>query len=156
MPMKLPYKEGTWFVIPLRNGGFATGVVARSTPRGGGILGYFYGPRRSIVPKVSEVIGQKPSDAIVARIFGDLELIRGNWPILGQSQHWNREDWPMPVFVRREPFTNRIFKVYRSDKNPNHVEKEELVSSEAEVFGLQSDSLSGAGAVEIILTKLLA
>jgi hypothetical protein len=154
MPMKMRYTEGTWFAVPLRNGGFANGVVARS--KKGAVLGYLFGPERNAIPELSEVIHQRPSNAIAARVFGDLELVRGNWPIIGQSQLWKREDWPMPIFVRREPFTSRIFKVYRSDTNPNHVEKEELVSSEEEVLGLQTDSLSGAGAIEKILTKLLS
>lgn len=156
MSIKLPYKEGTWFAVPLRNGGFATGIVARFISKKGGLLGYFYGPRRMTVPKLYEVINQAPSDAVIARIFGDLELIRGNWPILGQSELWKREEWPMPVFVRREPFTNRILKIYYSDSNPKRLIKEEVVASEAEVLGLQPDGTSGAGAIEIILTKLLA
>jgi hypothetical protein len=43
--MKLPYSEGSVFVVPLRKGGCARGVIARASRRGRVILGYFFGPR---------------------------------------------------------------------------------------------------------------
>ena len=43
--MKLPYSEGSVFLVPLRNGGYARGVVARATGEGKGLFGYFFGPR---------------------------------------------------------------------------------------------------------------
>jgi hypothetical protein len=41
--MKLPYSEGSVFLVPLRKGGYARGVVARASPKGKGLLGYFFG-----------------------------------------------------------------------------------------------------------------
>jgi hypothetical protein len=52
------YNEGDWFAVPLREGGFAIGVIARVMPRKEGVvLGYFFGPRRNAVPTVEEAQG---------------------------------------------------------------------------------------------------
>jgi hypothetical protein len=31
---KLPHTEGTWFAVPLRDGGYGVGVVSRVAPKG--------------------------------------------------------------------------------------------------------------------------
>jgi hypothetical protein len=51
---KINYREGDWFAVPLRDGGYAVGLVARMDNRGG-VLGYFFGPRRDDVPSPSDV-----------------------------------------------------------------------------------------------------
>ena len=42
--MKLPYSEGSVFLVPLTDGGYARGVVARSGPKGKVLFGYILGP----------------------------------------------------------------------------------------------------------------
>lgn len=158
--MKLSYREGTWFAVPLRKGGFAVGIVARANKRGC-LLCYFYGPKRISAPTLAEVESLKPQDAIRKFLAGDLGLIEGNWPIIGESKLWNRTDWPMPIFIRREvPLliqgiisVPRAWRVYRSDTDPNKVVREEREGSDCTAF--EEDGLFGAGAVEIELTKLL-
>ncbi|EEF59410.1 immunity 26/phosphotriesterase HocA family protein [Pedosphaera parvula] len=151
--MKLPYKEGTWFAVPLRQGGFAIGVVARATAKGKVILGYFFGPRRMSVPTLEEVETLNPQNAIRKLQVGDLSLVKGEWPIIGLSKSWERADWPMPVFIRRDPLRPKAWLVYRSDTDPNVVIREEPAPNG--LTGLENDSLSGAGAAEIVLTRLL-
>src|SRR5262249_24112871 len=99
--MKLPYREGTVFLVPLRTGGYARGVVARSGPKGKVLFGYFFGPRLS-VPEVN-ALALDPSKAILRAMFGDLGLIKKEWPIVGWVDGWDRSRWPMPDFVRRDP-----------------------------------------------------
>lgn len=41
------YREGSRFAVPLRQGGYAVGLVARVNPRGV-LLGYFFGPRHDV------------------------------------------------------------------------------------------------------------
>lgn len=150
--MRLPYREGTWFSIPLRRGGLAVGVVARTTSKGKVILCYFFGPRRAAVPTSAELERLKPTDAVRVVLVGDLSLIRGTWPIIGQTTSWKRLDWPMPEFVRRNPLSHKAWRVYRSDTDPSFIEKEE---PEAYESPLESDALYGAGAAELLLTNLL-
>jgi hypothetical protein len=77
---RLPYREGTWFAVPLRTSGFAVGMVARATPTGKVILCYLFGPRRDRVPTLTEPGTLLPSDAVRVLRLGDLSLVRGKRP----------------------------------------------------------------------------
>jgi hypothetical protein len=79
MKKKLPYQNGTWFAVPLRNGGFGTVVVASHSPDGV-ILVYLFGPKRSQAARLADLEGLTKADAIKVSIAGDLGLIEGSWP----------------------------------------------------------------------------
>ena len=152
MKYKISYKEGTWFAVPLRNGGYGIGVVART--KKARILGYFFGPRREDVPKLEDISILKPDSAVLVVRVGDLGLVKGEWPIIGESPSWKRDDWLMPIFIRREPISFRNWRIFYSDTDPSHRIKEVRESSERS--DLQEDSLYGYGAAEIKLTKRLS
>jgi hypothetical protein len=150
--VKLPYSEGSIFLVPLKGGGYARGVVARASDQGKGILGYFFGPRIPLLDDVP-LTDLQPANAIKRILFGDLGLINGEWPIVGTVPNWNRSEWHMPDFVRRDPLgRRRPILVRHSDTDPMRVEQEFPIDNDS---GLETDSLSGYGAVEIKLTKLL-
>src|SRR5213592_3499242 len=48
-PRKLPYREGDVFAVPLQDGAYGIGVVARMD-REGAVLGYFFDRRYESVP----------------------------------------------------------------------------------------------------------
>jgi hypothetical protein len=73
---KVQYREGDWFAVPLRGGGFGLGLIARANP-GGVLLGYFFGPLRSEVPKLEDVASLRPGDAVLVRKFGHLGIVGG-------------------------------------------------------------------------------
>jgi len=149
----LPYTEGTLFFVPLRNGGYARGVVARASPEGKVLLGYFFGPQLPTT-EISDLGNLAPSKAILRLRFGDLGLINGEWPIEGRVPEWNRSEWPMPAFVRKDPLgKKKPIIVHYSDIDPSRVESEHPTNDDCE---LAPDSMSGYGSVEIKLTKLLA
>jgi hypothetical protein len=150
--MKLPYTEGTVFLVPLKNGGHARGVVARATAKGKVLLGYFFGP-----PVASNDVVQfddlKAANALLRARFGDLGLINGEWSIKGTVPNWNRSEWPMPDFVRRDPLSRlKPILVRYSDTDPMHVITEIPVEDD---IGLETDALSGYRAIEIKLNKLI-
>lgn len=152
---KLPYKEGDWFAVPLRNGGYALGLAARVT-RGGGILGYFFGPRRETVPTKEDIQGLTPEDAVLIRHFGDLGLLRGEWPMVAETKEWRREEWPQPAFGRIDIVDpSKAVRVEYDDSDVHKVLRETPISLE-EARHLPEDGLSGYGAVEIRLTRLLS
>lgn len=153
MTAKGTYREGDWFAVPLRDGGFAIGVVARANP-GGVLLGYFFGPRRAEAPAMKDIEGLRSSDAVLVRKFGDLGLVQKKWPILGRLIGWDRREWPMPVFVRYEELTGRSFKVFYDDDDPNKLIREEQVSPGEAEQG-PKDGMMGAGFAEKALTTLL-
>lgn len=150
--MKLPYSEGSAFLVPLKNGGYARGVVARSAPKGRILLGYFFGPRLEL-NTAGALTDLDPSKAILRIRFGDLGLINKEWPVIGSVPNWNRSEWPMPDFVRRDPLGKMKARLVRySDDDPSCRKVECPIEDDS---GLATDSLSGYGAVEVRLTKLL-
>jgi Regulator of ribonuclease activity B/Immunity protein 26 len=140
------------FLVPLKAGGFARGVVARMHKKGGVLFGYFFGP---ILPsrESAPLDDIAPSTAILHIQFGHRGLTNGEWPMVGVVPNWNRSEWPMPDFVRRDPLGYlRPVLVRRSDKDPLEVEREFPVDDDS---GLEPDSLYGHVAVELKLTLLL-
>lgn len=152
---KLPYKEGTWFAIPLRQGGYAAGVVARHVPREGKIvLAYFFGPKLDTIPALRELACLLPDAAIKIARVGDLSLLEGNWPIIGDSPNWQRDKWPMPAFIRRDDIGKAAWRVDYADDNPNQVISEQRVFYDSTQY--ERDVLSGAGAAEIVISRMLS
>ena len=151
---KLPYKEGDWFAIPLRKGGYALGLVARLDGTGG-IIGYFFGPRHEQLPTKEEIMGLSADSAVLIRHFGDLGLLRGEWPIISHSSVWNRAHWPLPAFARISMDDKQALRIEYAETDINQPIREVPISIE-EAHRLPEDGVSGYGAIEIRLTKLLS
>jgi Immunity protein 26 len=148
----LPYSEGSVFLVPLRTGGFARGVVARAAKKGKVLLGYFFGPRLASADAAA-LTDLCPANAVLRIRFGDLGLVNGEWQVVGKVPNWSRSEWPVPDFVRRDPLGRLKPRLVRySDDDPGHIDSEFVIDDDA---GLAADSMSGYGAVEIKLTKLL-
>lgn len=149
---RLNYEEGTWFLVPLRRGGFAIGLVGRMAPKGRIMLAYFFGPKLDCAPALDEVRGFQPKDAVRCLRLGDLGLVNGDWPILGRLSDWDGSLWPMPKFVNRDALSKRSWVVTYSDSDPSVLEKREHLRSDQP---LENDLLYGYGAVELLLTKVI-
>jgi hypothetical protein len=150
---RLPYGDGDWFAVPLRDvSGFAVGMVARHDSQGG-VIGYFFNTRWDEAPTVADVAVLGPSEVIRVIRFGALGLIEGRWPVLGKLEDWEADDWPIPVFGRRD-ISGRAFRVTYSGEDLTDPVREEPIS-EDECDTLPRDALGGAGAVERVLTALL-
>lgn len=93
----------------------------------------------------------RPSDAVMVAKLGDLSLQGGEWPVIGCVDS-KREEWRMPVFGRISG--QLAWRVEYPDEDPLAVPREVRCSPE-EAAILPSDSLLGAGAVEIKRGKLL-
>ncbi len=114
--MSQTYREGDWFGIPLRRGGYAVGLVARRPRRGTVMLGYFFGPARKALPTEEGLAAIRAEQAQLVCRLKDTPLHRGVWPVVGRCARWRRKDWPMPAFFRREGLSGRGIRVeYDSD-----------------------------------------
>lgn len=153
---KLPYKEGDVFAVPLLDKRFALGVVARSPRLGKVLLGYFFRYGKTQLPRVGAIPDLKSQDAVLAVIFGDLGLYRGDWPIVGRVQNWRRDSWPMPSFIRREPLTGAAWKVTYSEDDPSQEVEIVRLHNTGSALNLERDSLRGTESLRATLTKLLA
>jgi hypothetical protein len=97
----LPYREGQFFLLPLDHGTFAVGLTARVPSRGGVLLGYFFGPRRLEPPTDPSYLRQlRAEHAVLCCRFKDAALYRGEWPIIGAAEPFDRARWPVPAFHR--------------------------------------------------------
>jgi hypothetical protein len=150
--MKILYSEGSVFRLPLRDQGYARGVIARLAKRGRAPFGYFFGPRLSLQDEV-RLDDLRPDRAILRVMFGELGLLNGEWTLHGKVPNWNRAEWPMPDFVVRDPLGFRKPLLVRySDTDPTRVEAQYEIDDDR---GMPTESTSGYGAVEITMTKLL-
>lgn len=155
MPKKvLPYKEGDWFAIPLKDGGYASGIIARAS-RGGVLLGYFFGPRHKNMPSAEEILGLDPGQAIFIGMFGDLGLLQSEWSIIAKTREWRREAWPVPDFGRVDSINTDIaYRITYDENRLTHVIRELRVTPE-EARSLPEDGLFGYVALELRLNRLL-
>ncbi len=150
--MKLPYTEGSVFFVPLKDGTYARGVVTRSSKRGKVLFGYFFGPKLHSTEHAS-MSDLTPSKAISILEYGDLGLINGEWKICGKLPDWNRDEWPIPLYVRKSDLSKKAWIVQYSDLDPLQVVKETRTDYDSD---LPPASLYGYGAVEIHLSKRLS
>jgi immunity protein 26 of polymorphic toxin system len=98
--MTAPYHEGQFFLLPIERGHFAVGLIARAPARGGVLLGYFFGPRRSQAPGAQGLNALHPEQATLVCRFKDSALYRGEWQLLTPLEGFTRAAWPIPAFHR--------------------------------------------------------
>jgi len=108
------------------------------------VLGYFFGPLRSEVPKLERVAGLVLVMPCSPRKFGHLGIVQGKWPLPGRLGGWDRHEGPTPAFVRYEELTGRSFRVFYDDDDPNRVLRQEQVAP-GEAEQAPRDGLMGAG-----------
>ncbi len=153
---KIYVNEGQWFAVPLRNGGYALGVIVRGDNKSV-CLGYFFGPKYEKPPVDEDVLKKKPEDAILITRFGDQGLKNSSWPLIQTPRPFSREEWPIPKFCVEVPFSpdKAFVREYEfRDSGEWRLIREYLVDAKT-VMGMPSDSLKGGGSVEVTLTKLL-
>ncbi|MDC6292689.1 Imm26 family immunity protein [Ralstonia pseudosolanacearum] len=147
------YKDGDIFLVPLGDGAHALGVVARANRAKGIVVGYFFKGLPEGVTDYSQLDLVSGCATKVLR-FGDLALVEGNWPVVSHLKNWRAEEWPMPKFVREDPFTKQVWLVSYIDDDPS------VELSEEQFAGNPTDhpraGVAGAGFVEKLLTKLHA
>lgn len=150
--MKVNYLAGSCFLVPLRNGGYARGVVARLNGKGL-VFGYFFGPRLAS-PEDASACGLRPDQAVLIGKFGDLSLTSGAWKSLGLVEAWTPKEWPMPPLVRVDEATGQATLSFYDERTFECIKEEVAPSGSQDRYPY--DRTMGAGAVEIRLSKLLS
>ena len=147
--------EGTWFCVPLKGGRVAVGVVARSSPGLGIVVGHFFGPARPAAPTLDEVRALRPEDAVTVCRVGSVGITRGVWPLIGQDPSFERALWTTPVFVRALPRGHGSLVVRYDEDDPKRVVEERPCDAPPPGRTFR-DGLTGHLVVEITLEKMLS
>ena len=150
----MSHGEGGLFVVPLREGGYAVGVIARAVPAANLILGYFFGPRWERVPTLDEVGELRAEDAVTVLRVSDMGLREGQWQFLGVTPRWERSKWPTPLFGKCHSLLGSWWVVRYDDEDPSRFVSESRADSEV-AQRLPADGGFGSGAAEKVLTRLL-
>lgn len=154
----IKYSEGQWFAIPLPSSGYAIGIIARGSYKTKGGLGYFFGPKYDEIPSNLETFSKNKENFIFIGWFGDLGIINGDWPLIEAGKPFKRVEWPVPKFYRipgipeGQAFLVEYDQTMPEMFRPMH---EYLVPISQDILQFPEDSLHGAGAIEIILDRLL-
>jgi hypothetical protein len=151
---KQRYQAGDWFAVPLPDGGFGLGLVARKS-RGLAVLGYFFGPRRQELPTESDVEPLGPGDAVLVQQISGLALKSGDWPVIARSQPWQPSRWPMPAFSHIDVVDRTI--AYRREYDEKDLDRmiaQTLITPE-EAKRYPRDGIGGSIAVQKQLSRLL-
>jgi hypothetical protein len=117
-------------------------------------LVYFFGPKRQAIPSLEEVQDLEPANAVLVLRVGDLGLFEGTWPIIGESPYWQREKWPIPLFIRKDDLSKTARLIEYADNDPSR----ELLHRKTDYrsTGYEDDGLCGSGSAEIAVTRALS
>ena len=148
------YEHGSIFFVPLRDGGFARGIVARFDGRGL-VFGYFFGPRLSTVPRELDQTKLFAKDAILVGQFGDIGLRNGEWPLVAKLEDWNSESWPMPLFTSHAEREDQVILTEYDEYTLDTKKVMTKLRTEVDAAMLPIDRVMGYGSVEVKLTTLL-
>ena len=155
---RIKYKEGQWFAVPLRDGGYTLGIIVRGGYRTKGGLGYFFGPRYSDIPIGKDTFSKNKENALFICQFGDLGIITGVWPIISDGKPFQREEWPVPLFYREAPLQKGKIVIVEYSQDFSGLEfpiRETVALAADQTPQMAEEGLFGQGAVEIVLTRLL-
>ncbi|MBA4057526.1 MAG: hypothetical protein C0490_22615 [Marivirga sp.] len=148
MPKKLQLNEGDIFTFPLRSRGYASGLIIRAS-KTLTLLGCFYDLRYDSMPtEITEDVLKK-GKIILTKRFGLQGFKDGTWKVVGKSDRFNRQDWPIPSFLRQSNPPRII------TYNDELEEIKETVISNENANSFPGDGLAGSGFIEIVVTEVL-
>jgi hypothetical protein len=138
------YREGDWFTVPLGEGAWALGRIAREAS--GIVFAYFFAPALERPATLEDARGLTAAGSLTQMLVSHLDLRDGAWPVLGQEE-WDPADWPMVEFERVMEVGGgeRLFAIVWDERTLNdEVEARPLPPEEA--GNRPRDVLSGSGA----------
>lgn len=92
-------KNGDLFIVFNEGRRVGLGLNARGNNRPVR-LGYFFPLKLYDEAPDKSNLSLTPKQSVLVRMFGDLEIMRGNWPIVGHLDDFTPAAWPMPKFER--------------------------------------------------------
>jgi len=144
-------QEGDLFKLPMVKDYFVIGLIVRIK----GMLMYavfFDGKDESIL----EITGFDPLNEkiILRRICSALGLKNGDWKILGKTTKWNKKDWPIPLFRRKDLISGNYSLIKYNDELKEI--SETVAKANEKLDHYPEDGVAGYGLIEKQLAKLLS
>ncbi|MGB7815668.1 MAG: immunity 26/phosphotriesterase HocA family protein [Methylotenera sp.] len=153
MAKKIKYQEGDVIAVPLQNGGYASGLVAR-TDKEGRAFGYFFGPRMDEVSEITHTQKLHPEEAILVCKFGDNSVHGKPWPIVGNLPNYSPDVWKLPFFYRQAMGDN-YYTVSEYDDQLDCIRERQVALDDPNIKDMVIDELYGSVVLQIKLTRLL-
>lgn len=149
------YDEGDLVAIPLRDGTWGCGLVARKQrrPEYGVRMAIVYGLRWQSpnVPTLQQCQELGTDDVVTFFLCEDSCLTGGRWPVLGQMPGFSHASWPVLPFLDGSKWfawiDNEQFDIWDLDRS--------LIAKDDEPYFRLPYSQCGGGAVEVALTRVL-
>jgi hypothetical protein len=91
--MKVPYKEGDWFAVPIKSG-FVLARIARA--RSPILFGYFFKPLYPTLPSEIDTQRLTAKDAFEIAKFGHLGFVSDNWQSSSDQTLGTERNGPCP------------------------------------------------------------
>lgn len=145
---KIKLKEGDIFLLPLTDGGFSIGLLARVIPWGA--LGYFFKIKYSEAPQHIDLSLLNKDNVLYIGKFGTRNLYEGKWKLIDKLPNWDRDYWNIPKFGCN---ANPVY--YLITLNDKLEEIERIPCTKEAIEGLLEAGTYGYEAMSIKMSKLL-
>jgi hypothetical protein len=147
---KIIPKEGDVFAVPLMQGGYGMGLIAREHKKI--TLGYFFATIYESLPMEVDFTDINKCEVALIGKFSSMSIEKGEWPVLESIDNFNRSEWPIPMLKMQHPLTEKYYAVIYDDTLIN---EERYLIDEKEAEKLFNHGLYGDIALQNKLSKIL-
>jgi len=116
------------------------------------ILAYFLNRLYDNLPSASKIEFEKRNIIYIVKASA-LGLKKGVWPILGNWGNWNRDEWNVPPFFKKDLIDHTKYKIFY-DVHLKFI-KQEAINESEDFSTYPADGVAGYGFVEKRLLRLL-
>ncbi|MDR1141258.1 MAG: immunity 26/phosphotriesterase HocA family protein [Planctomycetaceae bacterium] len=150
---KINYSEGDCFLVPLENGSYVRGVVARFSGDGK-VFSFFFLPKYEHIADAIVDDYLTPVNSLYVGFHSDLGLLDNRWKVFGKISPWIREDWVLPVLGFTDPTLGKWGELRYYDEITLQMCRQERVPIE-KVINLPNDGCAGDGYIEGRITHII-
>jgi hypothetical protein len=119
--LRVKSKNGDLFIVCKEGRRIGLGLIARGDGRPCR-LGYFFPLELYDDASDKQNLKLTTKQSVLVMKFGDLEIINGNWPIVGHLKDFSFAAWPMPKFERFMPGSKqRIITEYDEERLERYI-----------------------------------